>query len=239
MLECGGSHAASSAAAAGGGCGGTSSSSSSSAFYGSGETFLYALADLSLPQLPEQQLSTPSPAGIARGVSRTVTYTYSWCRDGNDHFVRSHPSGLYFGSGGVAGVGLRLDPELRTGLSGQCATFDNAPLPSVATPLGAYAAFEAEMAASSPSPQPSPLPPRRSDALRAGQAGGEAAAIVTPPPVSRAAPSTGDFAPPGAGIRFNIASVEVWALDERACRAIPACAKLPPVPLHETLPTET
>ena len=54
-------------------------------------------------------------------------------------------------------------------------------------------------------------------------------------PITPAGASTGDLMhqPAGAAVRFRVAALEVWALDDRACRAMPACAEHSPVPLHE------
>jgi len=57
----------------------------------------------------------------------------------------------------VPGVGLRIDAEMRSGISGHCETFDNPPLVSVATPLAALANLETELCTASPaSPHASP-----------------------------------------------------------------------------------
>ena len=95
-----------------GGGGGSSSSSpaggnghyGASAFYGSGESLLFALAELSLPPPPERQMSSPSPSG-GKGAAgaKIFAYTYRWTPGANDHFVRSDAAGLYFGSGGSGG----------------------------------------------------------------------------------------------------------------------------------------
>ena len=240
VLSCGGCHAASSSAAAGGSSAGssrdgaTAATSGGSAFYGSGETFLYALADLSLPQLPERQLSSPSPSGASR--SRTVTYTYRWARDdGNEQFCRADADGLYIGSGGIGGVGLRLDNELRAGVSGQCATFDNAPLPMVASPLASVARLDADMAAAAAaaaaaaSDPASPTSQRRHPTLTTPPAA-EAPSRLPP-----SGPSTGDLLPLGSAVRFDISTLEVWALDAHHCRGLPACKKHSRVPMHEPL----
>ena len=238
VLTCGGSHAASSSAASGGGgprdSGFTASapSSSSSSFYGTGETFLFALADLELPPPPERQLSSPSPSHATR--TRTVTYTYRWARDqeSNEQFCRSDGGGLYIGSGGVGGVGLRLNAELREGVSGQCATFDNAPLPMVASPLAALTQLEADVAAASSSSSSSPEPSHHSTptAHRRTELSTPPAA---PPLMAPSGPSTGDLAPLGSAVRFLIARVEVWALDEHKCRGVAACRGHSRVPMHE------
>ena len=133
-------------------------------------------------------------------------------------------------------MGLKLHEELRQGVSGHCATFDNAPLPSVATPLSDLEALEAANNAASATPTESPLPPRRG--------GVEHYSDDEPPPPSMVTPpsgpsSTGDDdlyttgSSAGAAIRFKIATLEVWALDERACRGMKACESHSLVPMHE------
>jgi hypothetical protein len=127
------SSAASSASFSGGGGGGYFGAS---AFYGSGESLLFALAELRLPPPPEAQRSSPSPSGGRRaGGAKVFAYTYRWTPGANSHFVRSDAEGLYFGSGGSGGVGLALQNPLTEGRSGHCDTYDNQPLPLVATPL--------------------------------------------------------------------------------------------------------
>ena len=87
-VESGGEILGTNAAAVGGNTDSSSgSSTSSSKFHGTGETFLFALADLALPPPPEHQISSPSPGATRRGVSRTVAYTFGWSRSDESNEV--------------------------------------------------------------------------------------------------------------------------------------------------------
>lgn len=262
------------------------SSAASSGFYGTGETFLFALAELSLPLPPERQLSSPSPCSAQRGRVRLCAYTYRWGRGHNTHFIRSERERLVFGTGGVGGVGLAIDANLRFGTSGASDTFANAPLPSVATPVAMERRSEPQHAppsqtsaggdgrgsggscqcyqhspppASPPSTNASPSPPRRTPlaALQQPQpqarpSDAPAQAVVDssqamrlparPPaepqavsPIARTAAMV--HTPGGVGGQraeavpldghakeFAIATLEVWAVDERSVRGLRACA---------------
>ena len=100
-------------------------------WHGTGECFLFALAEVPLPPLPERQLSTPSPS--RRAVTRTALLPFRWQRGSNSQFVRVDASALVIGAGGTGGVGLLLDSDLCRGASGHTATFGNPPLPAVAS----------------------------------------------------------------------------------------------------------
>ena len=100
-------------------------------WHGTGECFLFALAEVPLPPLPERQLSTPLPSG--RAVTRTALLPFRWQRGSNSQFVRVDATALVIGAGGTGGVGLLLDSDLCRGASGHTATFGNPPLPAVAS----------------------------------------------------------------------------------------------------------
>jgi len=100
-------------------------------WHGTGECFLFALAEVPLPPLPERQLSTPSPS--RRAVTRTALLPFRWQRGSNSQFLRVDASALVIGAGGTGGVGLLLDSDLCRGASGHTATFGNPPLPAVAS----------------------------------------------------------------------------------------------------------
>ena len=201
--------------------GGTTSTGglSSHGFYGSGEGFLFALSELCLPPPPEDQLSSPSPGGgRAEAGPSVVLYTYRWSSGRNTHFVRSDETGLFFGSGGRGGVGLALHAPLTSGRSGECETYlDSMPLPEVATPLTsvcrADAAARSADAVATASPSEG-APPKTPPSGRGGD-GVPLAGMRR----ERSATSIGE----GMAVSFDIDALEVWALDQRACRAMEAC----------------
>lgn len=227
---------------------------SGSGFYGTGEAFLFALAQLALPPLPEKQISSPDPS--APDASSVVVFAFGWQRGHNDHFVRADGKhGLVLGAGG-----LLLDSELRRGASAYCETFSNPPLPRVATPITQAMADDGaplEWAVD----EAGPRSPRARIAAAVAAAGGAAAragaraapaerrpsagadaddvcewsevpladdaagaadagAQPTPHSPSRAGASEQQD---GGAVEFGVARVEVWAVDEAACRALAAC----------------
>ena len=267
-------------------------------WHGTGECFLFALAEVPLPPLPERQLSTPSPSG--RAVTHTALLPFRWQRGSNSQFVRVDATALVIGAGGTGGVGLLLDSDLCRGASGHTATFDNPPLPAVASahhgavasvgsalttapiatpntaasndirsasvgsalttapiatpntaasndirsasigPASTAAYRLAERASSVTAPAAAP-PPRPGTARRCSP-GAPLHPMTRPAASAPSAPSASsisvsvdrdrdrdrDAAAAGAGaaplssIEFDVAVVEVWGLDERACRALPA-----------------
>ncbi|KAL3931373.1 MAG: hypothetical protein SGPRY_001152 [Prymnesium sp.] len=99
---------------------------SSEAFYGDGETFMFAIERLQLPALPERQLSSPSPSKGSH--SAVAVSTFHWTR-ANGQFIRTDGADLVVGSGGQ--YGLWLDGSLQWGMTGSSQTFDNPPLTQV------------------------------------------------------------------------------------------------------------
>ena len=242
-------------------------------WHGTGECFLFALAEVPLPPLPERQLSTPSPSG--RAVTHTALLPFRWQRGSNSQFVRVDATALVIGAGGTGGVGLLLDSDLCRGASGHTATFDNPPLPAVASahhgavasvgsalttapiatpntaasndirsasigPASTAAYRLAERASSVTAPAAAP-PPRPGTARRCSPGAPlhptsrPAASAPSAPSASsisvsvdrdrdrdRDAAAAGAGAAPLSSIEFDVAVVEVWGLDERACRALPA-----------------
>lgn len=215
-----------------------------SAFYGTGEGFLFALATLTLPPLPELQLSSPTPG--RRGHDEHIcAYTYHWAKGRNEHFVRSDHDRLVLGSGGRSGVGLTCDSDLRFGSSGHCDTYDNPPLPAVATRLPSHftgsrpsaptpgdvqlSPSAAQSACTPPSATaPEPYAARQSEAAAACMHRATAQGPPSPPSHSQQQRAQEHLAEGPQAIElpveFEITSVEVWALDEHATRGMEACA---------------
>jgi hypothetical protein len=218
------------------------------AFYGNGESFLWALAELCLPPPPEKQLSSPSPSGGARSSTKSVfAYTYKWSHGANDHFVRSDDTGLFIGAGGSGGVGLRLDADLSSGLSGACETYGNdVPLSTIATPLTTVCGSERHHSrASSSSSEACEAAGHAEEPSSPSSSAG--LLPVTPDPAASpsvssmgraksamtgATPALGDADDCGRAVRFAIDLLEVWALDEHACRGMEACSSHVAVPMH-------
>lgn len=208
---------------------------SSNAFYGTGETFLFSLAEIQLPPPPEKQLSSPSPLGGARsGRASIFAYTYRWSKGANEHFVRAGGDGIMLGAAGVGGVGLFLNAELANGYSGHCETYDNAPLPSVATPIELIAQDVQQQRRRA---ERASVTPSLADVV-SPRSPGEAASATAPIAAAASASSAVEHehstpgAPAGSTVRFPVDALEVWCLDELKCRSLAACETHERVAMH-------
>jgi len=192
---------------------------SDTAFYGTGESFLFALGSLTLPAPPDASLRrthsqsisfssslepppvAPSPTGSAR--DQLALLAFRWTKR-NDYFATctevdrslagssAHVMAglqLAIGAGGGGG-GLVLGEDLGSGSTGFCETFGNPPLTNVAA-IGAS------------SQQP-----------RSG--GGTGAGTPTKQ-------SSGSGVDEAESQPFVCEAVELWGVDEHACRKLPWC----------------
>jgi hypothetical protein len=178
-------------------------------WHGTGECFLFALAEVPLPPLPERQLSTPSPSG--RAVTRTALLPFRWQRGSNSQFVRVDATALVIGAGGTGGVGLLLDSDLCRGASGHTATFGNPPLPAVASvrpalttaPIATIALNTAPTAALTTAPMASVRP-----------------ALTTAPNAAPNAAASGAMSAVASSASIGPASAAAYRLSERASAVV-------------------
>jgi len=236
------------------------------AFGSGGESYLFSVAEMALPPVPERQISSPSPSG--RISSRVVAIPYRRAHGRSSHFVHADQSTLMLGSGGRAGAGLTLEGELIRGWSGHCDTFNNEPLSLIATPsapsppspppIGSACEGSVSMGVrgeQQPS-QPQQLSPARSAGVpsAAGSRGGggserspagskrrrsprkEEPPAASSSAAAAAAVATAATATAASGqserVDFVIERVEVWAIDERACRGLPLLASHVRLPMN-------
>jgi len=219
---------------------GSRSAASDAAFFGTGETFLFALGMLSLPAPPDERARredarkacgpaapppvAPSPSGAV--ITKLALLPFHWTKK-NDHFIcvtevdrtlagnsgRVTPGlQLAMGAGG-GGAGLALGEDLSTGSTGYCQTFGNPPLTRVAAIAVA--------------------PTGREDTTAQGTGAG--GTHTRTPEVAQTAGTAAGNQSVGQDLDsnfFECETVELWGVDEAACRRLPLCKD------HVELPAE-